>query len=180
MQRAGERRPFLRRGLDGSLSSGMVFASPWPVPMGDELWLYYCGTGRTHSRTHSGKQIDPKNNSGIFRATLRRDGFVSADAGYGGGEFTTPALQFGGTRLELNCDGGAGGWLKVEIQDEDYQPLPGYSLAEAVAVVGNSTCKPVMWTNRDTVDKLLGEPVRLWFVMRDMKLYAFQFSRRQR
>jgi len=170
-RRAGERRPFLRRGLDGSPSSGMIFANPWPVPMGDELWLYYAGIGHTHSD----KQIDPKN-GGIFRATLRRDGFVSADAGYSGGEFTTPPLQFGGARLELNCDGGAGGWLKVEIQDADYQPLPGYALADAVAVVGNSTCKPVTWTNRDTVDKLLGQPVRLRFVMRDMKLYAFQFK----
>ena len=113
--------------------------------------------------------------SGIFRATLRRDGFVSADAGYGGGEFTTPPLQFGGARLELNCDGGAGGWLKVEIQDPDGQPLPGYSLADAVAVVGNSTCKPVKWTNQGSVEKLLGQSVRLRFVMRDVKLYAFQF-----
>ena len=114
--------------------------------------------------------------SGIFRATLRRDGFVSADAGYGGGEFTTPPLQFGGARFELNCDGGAGGWLKVEIQDPNGQPLPGYGLADAVAVVGNATSKPVGWKDRDTVNELIGQSVRLRFVMRDMKLYAFQFS----
>ena len=182
-QRAGERKPFLRRGMDGSLSGGMIYANPWPITVGDELWIYYSGRGYTHDESwllNTGKtewdELKTRQ-SGIFRATMRRDGFVSADAGYGGGEFTTPVLQFGGARLELNCDGAAGGWLKVEIQDPDGQPLPGYGLADAVAVVGNSTCKPVKWTDRDTVEKLIGQPVRLRFVMRDVKLYAFQFSR---
>ena len=36
-RRAGERRPFLRRGLDGSATSGWICANPWLIPMGDEL-----------------------------------------------------------------------------------------------------------------------------------------------
>ena len=30
-KRAGGRRPFLRRGPDGSLSGGMIYANPWPI-----------------------------------------------------------------------------------------------------------------------------------------------------
>ena len=171
---AGERRPFLRLGRDGSTSSGLIYANPWLIPMGDELWLHYAGMGRSHAE----ERTDPRN-GGIFRATLRRDGFISADAGYGGGSFTTPPFRFGGDCLELNFDGGAGGWLKVEIQDVGGQPIPGYSLDEADAVMGNSICKRVTWRSQGDLSELIGRPVRLCAVMRDMKLYAFQFSRRK-
>ena len=171
--RQGDRRPFLRCGPDNTASGGMVFANPWLIPMGPELWLYYAGTGHTHAVGDAG--IDARQ-SGIFRAVLRRDGFVSADAGYGGGQFTTPPLHFGGNRLELNLDGSAGGWLKVEIQDAESRPLPGYSLADADAVGGNAVCKPVTWKGRGDLGELAGRPLRLHFVMRAMKLFAFQFT----
>ena len=113
--------------------------------------------------------------SGVFRATMRRDGFVSADAGYGGGELTTPVMRFEGERLELNCDGGAGGWVKVEIQDADGTPIAGYGLADADAVVGNGIAKEVAWKGQSEVGQLAGREIRLRLVMRDLKLYAFQF-----
>jgi len=171
-RRVGDRRPFLRRGFDHSASGGMIFANPWLIPAGDELWLYYMGTGRFHVPGPA----DPQK-TGIFRATLRRDGFISVDAGYGGGEFTTPPLQFAGDHLELNLDGSAGGWLKVEIQDSEGHPRPGLTLADADAVVGNAIRKTVAWNGRSDLADRASRPVRLRFVMRDMKLYAFQFPR---
>ena len=175
-RRAGGRLPFLRQGFDGSMTSGMLFANPWLIPMGDELWFYYSGTGRSHGKPPAGTdEREQARNSGVFRATLRRDGFISADAGYGGGELTTPPLRFSGERLELNCDGGAGGWLKVEIQDADGAPVPGYGLADADAVVGNGIDKAVTWNGQSSVSELAGKGIRLRVVMRDLKLYAFQF-----
>ena len=35
----------------------------------------------------------------LRRVTVRRHGFASVHAGFGGGEFTTPVLTFGGDRL---------------------------------------------------------------------------------
>lgn len=165
-----EREPFLRLGSDGSAAAGMLFANPGLIPAGDELWLYYAGVGSDHR----GQQGD-RSHGGIFRARLRRDGFVSADAGYAGGEFTTPLLTFAGTRLELNLDGSAGGWLQAEILTPEGQPVPGYSLSECDVIRGNAVRKPVTWKERQEVTGLAGQPVRLRFVMRSMKLYAFQF-----
>jgi len=169
-QRAGDRKPFLRRGLDGTTSGGMIFANPWLIPMGDELWFYYAGTQRSH-----GDASDAPKKSGVMRASIRMDGFISADAGYRGGELTTPVIRFGGDRLELNLDGSAGGWLKVEIQDAHGQPMPGFSLDEADALVGNAISKRVTWRGSQDVSALTRQPVRLRFAMRDMKLYAFGF-----
>ena len=119
--------------------------------------------------------------SGIFRASLRRDGFISADADYGGGELTTPEVRFSGRTLTLNCDAGAGGWLKVELLGREGHPLPGFEMDAADAVLGNGVSKPVTWQGPDDrrsgdVSAAAGRPVRLRFVMRDVKLYAFQFG----
>ena len=168
--RKGERRPFLRLGFEGSTTGGMLFANPWLIPMGNELWLYYTGTAHTH-----GARAGAPVRNGLFLSTMRRDGFVSLDAGYGGGAFRTPVLQFAGDRLEVNFDGSAGGWLKVEIQDADGKPLPGYALSDADGLVGNGIRKTITWKGRTGVGGLAGRPVRLRFVMRDAKLYAFQF-----
>ncbi len=170
-RRQGNRRPFLQHGMDTDVRSGMIFANPWLISVGDELWLYYAGMAHNHAAAPD----DVGRSSSLFRARIRRDGFVSADVGFGGGQFTTPVLQFGGNRLELNLNGSAGGWLQVEIQDTAGQPLPGFELAEADPVVGNAISKTVTWKGKNDLSELVGKSVRLRFVLRTMKLYAFQF-----
>ncbi len=157
-------------GPDGSASAGMIFANPWPIPVGDELWIYYGGVGRDHRE----ETRDPSL-SGVFRARIRRDGFVSVHGGYGGGEFTTPAVTFSGARLEVNMDGSAGGWLQVELQSVDGRPLPSHRLDRCDTIRGNSVRKAVTWNGSSDLSGLRNRPVRLRFVMRSMKLFAFQF-----
>ena len=41
----GDREPFIRRGLDGGPSGGMVMANVWPVLTETEMWIYYSGRG---------------------------------------------------------------------------------------------------------------------------------------
>lgn len=170
---AGQKRPFMATGPDGRFDSRQVWAMPHPIRMGDELWIYYVGTNRDHDSI-----IDPaahgKRLSGIGRAILRLDGFVSVDADYGGGEFTTPPIRFSGRRLELNVETSGGGSVVVEMLDEQGEPIAGYSNAAAI-VNGNSVRMPVHWKTGDDVSVLAGRPVRLCFSMRDCKLYAFQF-----
>jgi hypothetical protein len=174
-QRAGGRRPFIGVGLEGTFCSRRTWAIPNPVRMGDELWIYYYGSSRDHNWFD-----DPVagNICGVDRAILRLDGFVSADAGYAGGELVTPAIVFAGRRLELNFDGGAGGSVRVELLDGQGRPIPGYAGEHAVALYGNSVRLPVRWAGDPDLGSLAGRPVRLRFLMRDCKLYAFQFTDR--
>ncbi len=172
-QRCGGRRPFLSPGPEGGFSSRMVWAMPHPVRMGDEIWIYYSGTNRDHDGL-----LDPAGQghlSGIGRAILRLDGFVSADAGYGGGEIVTPVVRFEGERLVLNLDTGGGGAVRVELQDAQGRPLGGYTERDASWICGNSVRMPVRWGKTWDVSPLSGTPIRIRFVMRDCKLYAFRF-----
>ena len=163
--------PFLRLGPDGSMSSGMIFSNPWLIPVNDELWFYYSGM----KHDHIGLQ-NKASDSGIFRARLRRDGFVAATAGYYGGEFTTPIVTFTGEKMMVNLDGSAGGWLQVEIISAAGEPIDGYRLDQCETLRGNSVNKCVKWQGQPDISLLVGKPVRLRFVMRSMRLFAFQFQ----
>ena len=100
---------------------------------------------------------------------------MSLDAGYDGGEFTTPPLVFDGSRLELNFDGSAGGWCRVELRDAQGRPIPGFTESDADRISGNSTSVGVTWGGGSDLSELRGRPVVLRFLMRDASLYAFQF-----
>ncbi|AWT60452.1 MAG: hypothetical protein DF168_01666 [Candidatus Moanabacter tarae] len=173
-QRCGGRGAFISPGPEGSFSSRMIWALPNPILMGDEIWIYYSGTNRDHDNI-----VDPAAEghlTGIGRAVLRLDGFVSADACYEGGEIITPILQFEGNQLEINVDTGGGGSVRVEFQDAYRRPVEGYTKEEASFMCGNSVRMRVRWGKSSDVSKLAGKLIRIRFILRDCKLYAFQFT----
>lgn len=112
----------------------------------------------------------------IRRYSLRTDGFVSVNAGYRGGEFTTRPLIFAGRELELNYSTSAVGSIKVEIQDVDGQALPGFGVADFPEKFGDEIGGKVSWNEGGDVGALAGKPIRLRFVLKDADIYAFKFA----
>ena len=168
------RQPFMATGPDGRFDSRFVWAMPQPIRMGDELWIYYVGSNRDHD-----DNIDPasddKHLTGIGRAILRLDGFVSADASHRGGQITTPTIRFEGKRLELNVDTTSRGSIQVEVQDDSGTAIDGFAILNADVIAGDHIRKFVTWGGSGDVKSLVGKPIRLHFVMKDAKLFAFQF-----
>jgi hypothetical protein len=113
--------------------------------------------------------------SHVRRYSLRTDGFVSVTAPYAGGELLTKPLKFSGEELSLNFATSAAGSIRVEIQDEAGQPLPGFALADAEELIGNDIDRAVHWKSGSDVQSLSGKTVRLRFVMKDADLYSLQF-----
>jgi hypothetical protein len=111
----------------------------------------------------------------LRRYTLRIDGFVSAHAPLAGGELITRPLVFRGRRMVVNYSTSAAGSLMVEIQDAQGKPIPGYALADAQDLYGDSLEQAVLWKAGGDVSKLAGREVRLRFVLKDADLYSFQF-----
>jgi len=112
----------------------------------------------------------------LRRYKLRPDGFASINAGYQGGEWVTKPLRFAGKHLTLNYSTSAPGSVRVEIQDEGGQPLPGYSLADAQELIGDELDRVVAWKNGSDVGALAGRTVKLRFVMKDADHYAIRFA----
>ncbi|MCL5743566.1 MAG: hypothetical protein M1541_06515 [Acidobacteria bacterium] len=111
----------------------------------------------------------------LRRYALRLDGFASAKAPYSGGELVTRPLRFAGRRLELNYSTSAPGGIRVEIQDAEGVPLPGFTLAESRELIGDEIARQVSWAGGGDVSRLAGKPVRLRFVMRDADLFSLRF-----
>ena len=163
------REPFVRLGPDGAFDSMMLYMGVGVLPFGDELRLYYAGYDQPHDKVPS-KEYCPA----IGSALLRLDGFVSQDAAGQEGWLTTLPFTCEGSHLEVNMDGSARGWLKVEILDEGMQPLKGFTEAEADRLGGSSTAQIVTWDGKQDLSALKGQTVRLRFVGQSVKLYAFQ------
>lgn len=111
----------------------------------------------------------------IQRLAVRLDGFSSVYAPPAGGELTTKPLRFSGKELEINYAAGKAGGLRVEIQDAQGQPVPGFALADCPELAGDELARIVTWKNGGDLSPLAGKPVRLRFALKDADLFSFQF-----
>ncbi|MCI0491645.1 MAG: hypothetical protein L0Z07_01765, partial [Planctomycetes bacterium] len=100
----------------------------------------------------------------LHRYSMRLDGFASVQSPYAGGELLTRPLTFTGDRLELNFSTSAAGSIRVEIQNEAGEPIPGFAADDCVEIVGNEIERVVRWKNGADVSSLAGKTVRLRFV----------------
>ena len=107
----------------------------------------------------------------------RRGGYIaSIHTPIAGGELITPPLIFQGKSLSMNFASSAFGSLRVEIQNADGKPLPGFALADSIELYGDTVARNALWKNNPDLDALSGKPVRLRFVMRDADLYSIKFE----
>lgn len=111
----------------------------------------------------------------LRRYTLRLDGFVSVNAPMSGGALITQPITFTGNQLWLNFSTSAAGSVQVELQDQAGKPLPGYSLDDCDELFGDTLDRNVVWKSKPDLSKLVGQTVRLRFVLHDADVFSFQF-----
>ena len=142
------------------------------VRRGDEIWMYSYNTIEYHSTPRGAPE-----RRGIFRTVQRVDRFVAAQAPYEKEAllYSRP-LVFSGSRLELNADTHASGFIQVGLLQGDGRPIPGYGLDDCVYVNGNELRYEVEWLGKGAdLAPFAGRPVRLIIRLRGSDLYALQF-----
>ena len=203
--RAGNRNTFLPVGPDNAWDRYLVApTNSQPTLMGDEIWIYYRGQGAHRHRKgiaeHRRKDpwhvpghprdsaLEPGTpTSGIGLARLRRDGFVSLDAGTKPGLLLTRPLHFEGKELHLNADAASGSvraelYRAVEVPfkypGQNWtigKPIPGYALTDCLPIRENTTDSVLCWKNRKTLADLAKYPLVIRFELVQSALYAFWF-----
>ncbi|HRE83221.1 MAG TPA: hypothetical protein PLN52_19410 [Opitutaceae bacterium] len=116
-----------------------------------------------------------KTNS-LQRVSLRTDGFVSVNGTYGGGEMVTVPLTYTGDHLELNFSTSGAGEVRVEVQDTDGKPLPGFSLEDCDPLIGDRIAGTVRWRGQASLSRYVAKPVRLRIQLLDADVYSFRFA----
>jgi len=220
-QRLGDRQPFIPRGGPGQHDWAMAVFVSLPIVKDGKLWFYYTGAcvihgGNVEANLRDQRAADhyqmlrtkiasgelPGMNS-IGLATVRRDGFVSLDAGHEAGYVLTKpfALPAAGV-LHLNTDA-RGGEVRVALCQPDGTPYLGYE--QSHPLTGDLLDAVVTWpkhgaTEARSLDNLYthetaaeagtaqnndyeksrrlgpGKPVRLKITARNAKLYSYWFA----
>ncbi|HTL28750.1 MAG TPA: hypothetical protein VL282_06010 [Tepidisphaeraceae bacterium] len=111
----------------------------------------------------------------IVRGALRLDGFASLHAGAAGGEVLTKPIALDGKKLILNCSTSAIGSIKIELQNKDGEPVPGFALTDADEIYGDEINRVVAWRSATTLPATSG-PVRLHILLKDADVYSLRFS----
>lgn len=164
------RVPYLGFGLPGQVDSHQLYCALGMIRRGNQIYQYYSGC----SVGHASSLRPPQNRSAVLRAVQRLDGFVSANANYDGGEFSTPLLRFQGRQLRVNIDTSTGG-TQVEVRNSLGLPVPGLELRNCPPIVANDVEHVVRWNQGDDISGLQGQPIQLRFQLRSTRLFAFQF-----
>ena len=112
----------------------------------------------------------------LRRYSMRLDGLASISAGATTGEWNTRPMIFKGDALEINFATSARGGIRIEIQDAQGNPIPGFTLDDSIEQIGNEIDRIVRWKEGSNLSSLIGQPIRLRFLMQDADLYAFRFK----
>ena len=162
-KRLGDRQPFIgcsRLGGGAYDLTGMTGPSN-AVIRGDELWFYY--TASKYRR----RPPDPDPDViAINLAVLRRDGFVSLDAGETQGTILTKPFKLPGGKLFVNVDAFKGE-LRIEVVGEN-----GKALAVSEPMKGDLLRGEVKWQKGNITD-LKGKVVSLCFKLHKARFYSY-------
>ena len=154
----------------------LVFSS-MPLSVGDELWLYYSAWDGDHLIfNRDGSLYEPgfARTGRTARATFRRDGYVSLDAGGAGpGELLTKPFKTTGTELRINV-AAANGRVRAELQDAAGNAIQGYGLDDCAPLSDDAVSAPARWGANGTVPAGHARAgMRVRFMLDDAGLYGF-------
>jgi hypothetical protein len=198
-RRMNKRHPWLPTGDPGSWDQGMVTICSPPIEDRDELLIYYGGCSNHHDYWMWGPRegmehpeiADPSLvRFGLGLARIRKDGFVSFDAGpEREGLLVTRPLLSDGEALEINARCRKDGYIRVEVVDHGDELLVGRSRDDCDVFSGDSTAHRVTWKGDSTLptagEEFGGDTVYPWktqtpfrkirFFMKNAELYSFRF-----
>ena len=170
-QRVGACETFLPLGQAMSWEDGMVRIGKRFVVLGEKLYLFYGGVQGPHTGPKFPK-VERKSEAAIGLCTLRRDGFVSLNAGSEWGTALTRPINLEGGSLHLNVDA-KGGQAVVALCDSCGVPLDGFE--RSAPIESDQLDVEAAWPEKD-ISALSGQEARLRISLRQAKIYSFWFE----
>ena len=166
--RAEQGTAFIANGAAGEWDCGNLQPASQPVFLDDEIRYYYAGTNVRHSRHW---ELEPQE-AGLGMARLKPDRFVALRAGEAPAELGTIAFKPPSVDVFVNARTAADGVVRVELQDAEARPLPGFTAADCRPITGDSTAHRVEWRGVGQAEAPVGQPTRLRLTARQASVYS--------
>ena len=152
------------------------YYTPEPIIVNDRIHFFYAGSNDRHWWMYTGDppKKDPNlkpPKQGVGLATLRRDGFVSINAGKDGGVMTTRPFLFLGDTLVLNADASQGS-ISIEALDGTGKPIKGFGRDNSVTLTTDSIRHTLAWKGHKDLHQLQGRPIRLRFYLKQARVFS--------
>ena len=145
------------------------------IRRGDEIWQYGTVRFTEHGGVmYGGVEFEGGIHDRLMLLKQRLDAFVSLDAGSSLGTVTPLPLIFRGKQLVININATAS--AKVAITDENGKAFPGFGFDDCDQIKGDFVAKTVTWNGNFSVEAMAGKTVRLNFLMKNTKLFAFELD----
>ncbi len=167
---------FIPLGAEGDFDSKTLYMGQGILQSGDEMWLYYSGSPLTHNGHDLDDLVNAEQPRAYSRVVVKKDRFVSAEAGPEGGWFVTPPLTFYGKNLQLNADVRSGGSVRVELLDANGETIPGFEMENCRPITGDNLAVPVVWNGGGNVAARAGQATRMKVEITDASLFSYQFT----
>jgi len=165
---------FIGRGGLGTPSGGSAYAGP-AIRTPDDRVLIPAGVVWGDHDAYTEKDEYRRDWSRSLIYELRLDGFAYLRTRARHGLIRTKALVPEGDELTLNVRTNRSGYVKVQVLDgATFEPLPHYTLDEAIPITGDHLFAKAQWKDRDNIAELKGRPILLEAHVREGELYALR------
>ncbi|MFN6107362.1 MAG: hypothetical protein ACK5EA_23320 [Planctomycetaceae bacterium] len=164
-RRVADRQTFLENGPEGAWDDGMSRAGRGINVVGDTIYLHYSMVNGPH-RSAKFPQVERRFPGAVGLVTLRRDGFISLDAGKQLGFLVTRPFPWPGGQLHLNYSSPHAAVI-AEIQND-----AGNAITRGTAPAGDRLRERV--GPLDGIAEIpVGTQVRLRLTLREAELYSW-------
>jgi hypothetical protein len=166
---------FIGRGGAGTPTGGMVTGTTPIRAPDDRLIIPAMGAWGGHTTLKEDEEEWARRMERFLIYELRLDGFAYLETRARDGLIRTKALITEGDELTLNVRTNRNGYVKVQVLDAaTFEPLPHYTLEEAIPITGDHLFAKAQWRDRDNMAELKGRPVMLEIHVREGELYSLR------
>lgn len=161
-----------------------VYACAGVIPSGSGEWSTYVGANRRMHNEPLERKTGALGESGLVRASVREDGFVSLSSRGRGGFWTVP-FELNSDSIRVNAHSLYSGFLRCQILSSSpgdvgsdtrfIRTIEGYTLEDCQPLVGDHLDAPFTWNGSADLSHLRGQTVRLRFDLFKAELYAIRF-----
>ena len=138
------------------------------IQVGEEIYLYYGGVNGPHGGRKF-KNVERRTPSMIGLCTLRRDGFVSLDAGAEEGHMLSKPIPYPGGDPWINANA-TRGQVIVALCDDQGRSLQGFEAS--APITGDHTAVQMHFPGA-SVQSLIGQELRVRLHARNASIYAY-------